>query len=68
LEGPEVYYDKLTNPVAGKSFIDTNRILRAVGIGLLNPMLVKDVLFRKVSLLLLSKVKSQKSVVTGRFA
>ena len=61
LEGPEVYYDKLTNPVAGKSFIDTNRILRAVGIGLLNPMLVKDVLFRKVSLLLLSKVKSQSS-------
>ena len=43
--GPEVYYDQLTT--AGKSFIDTGRLLRALGLGLLNPKLLKDVLFRR---------------------
>ena len=43
--GPEVYYDQLTT--AGKSFIDTGRLLRALGLGLLNPKLFKDVLFRR---------------------
>lgn len=42
--GPEVYYDQL--PVAGKSFIDPGRLLRALGLGLLNPRLLKDVLTR----------------------
>lgn len=45
--GPEVYYDQLTT--AGKSFIDTGRLLRALGLGMLNPKLVKDVLFRRNS-------------------
>ena len=43
--GPEVYYDQLTT--AGKSFIDTGRLLRALGIGLLNPKLIKDVITRR---------------------
>jgi len=43
--GPEVYYDQL--PSAGKSFIDTGRLLRALGIGLLNPKLLKDTLLRR---------------------
>lgn len=43
--GPEVYYDQLTT--AGKSFIDTNRLLRALGLGILNPKLLKDVIFRR---------------------
>jgi len=43
--GPEVYYDQLTT--AGKSFIDTNRLLRVLGLGILNPKLLKDVLFRR---------------------
>jgi predicted acylesterase/phospholipase RssA len=43
--GPEVYYDQLTT--AGKSFIDTSRLLRALGLGLLNPKLIKDVITRR---------------------
>lgn len=42
--GPEVYYDRLTT--AGKDFIDTRRLLRALGFGLLDPRLYKDVLTR----------------------
>jgi len=42
--GPEVYYDCLTT--AGRSFIDTKRLLRALGFGLLDPRLLKDVLTR----------------------
>lgn len=42
--GPEVYYDSLTT--AGKKFIDTKRLLRALGFGLLDPRLMKDVLTR----------------------
>jgi predicted acylesterase/phospholipase RssA len=40
--GPEVYYDKLTT--AGRKFIDTRRLMRAVGLGLLDPRLIKDVM------------------------
>lgn len=43
--GPEVYYDSLTT--AGRKFINTRRFLRAVGWGLLNPFLWKDVLLRR---------------------
>lgn len=43
--GPEVYYDALTT--AGDQFINTKRILRAVGLGLLDPRLAKDVIFRR---------------------
>ena len=39
--GPELYYDALTT--AGKDFINTKRFLRAVGFGLLDPRLTKDV-------------------------
>jgi predicted acylesterase/phospholipase RssA len=42
--GPEVYYDCLTT--AGKGFIDTRRLLRSLGFGLLDPRLLKDVLTR----------------------
>ena len=42
--GPEVYYDAL--PTAGKRFIDTKRLLRAIGVGLLDPRLLRDVIFR----------------------
>lgn len=42
--GPEVYYDCLTT--AGKQFIDTGRLLRALGFGLLDPRLFRDVLTR----------------------
>jgi len=42
--GPEVYYDRLTT--AGRDFIDTRRLLRAIGFGLLDPRLYKDVLTR----------------------
>jgi predicted patatin/cPLA2 family phospholipase len=42
--GPEVYYDSLTT--AGKKFIDTKRLLRALGFGLMDPRLIKDVLTR----------------------
>lgn len=42
--GPEVYYDCLTS--AGKGFIDTKRLLRALGLGLLDPRLLRDVLTR----------------------
>jgi predicted patatin/cPLA2 family phospholipase len=42
--GPEVYYDRLTT--AGREFIDTRRVLRAVGFGLLDPRLFKDVVTR----------------------
>jgi predicted acylesterase/phospholipase RssA len=42
--GPEVYYDQL--PVAGTSFIDTSRLFRALGLGLIHPRLVKDVITR----------------------
>ncbi|EED94788.1 predicted protein [Thalassiosira pseudonana CCMP1335] len=43
--GPEVYYDALTT--AGDTFINTKRFLRAVGLGFLDPRLVKDVIFRR---------------------
>lgn len=43
--GPEIYYDALTT--AGRDFIDTRRLLRAVGLGLLDPRLVKDVMVRR---------------------
>ncbi|KAL3777400.1 hypothetical protein ACHAWO_008841 [Cyclotella atomus] len=43
--GPEVYYDSLTT--AGNKFINTKRFLRAVGLGLLDPRLTKDVIFRR---------------------
>ena len=43
--GPEVYYDKLTN--RGSSFIDTKRLTRSIGLGLLDPRLIKDVLTRR---------------------
>lgn len=42
--GPEVYYDQLTT--AGRQFIDTRRLLRSLGLGLLDPRLLKDVLTR----------------------
>ncbi|KAG7358630.1 patatin-like phospholipase [Nitzschia inconspicua] len=42
--GPELYYDRL--PTAGKHFIDTSRLLRMLGLGLLNPKLLKDVVTR----------------------
>lgn len=42
--GPEVYYDKLTT--AGKEFIDTKRLLRSLGFGLVDPRLLRDVLTR----------------------
>lgn len=43
--GPEIYYDSLTE--AGSSFIDTKRLLRAIGFGLLDPRLFKDVVYRR---------------------
>ena len=43
--GPEVYYDCLTT--AGDQFINTKRFLRSVGLGLLDPRLLKDVIFRR---------------------
>jgi predicted acylesterase/phospholipase RssA len=43
--GPELYYDCLTT--AGRRFIDTRRLLRALGMGLLDPRLVKDVVTRR---------------------
>ena len=43
--GPEVYYDQLTT--AGRKFIDTRRLLRALGLGLLDPRLIKDVIRRR---------------------
>jgi predicted patatin/cPLA2 family phospholipase len=42
--GPELYYDCLTT--AGRAFIDSRRLLRALGFGLLDPRLLKDVLTR----------------------
>lgn len=42
--GPEVYYDSLTT--AGRTFIDTRRLMRAIGFGLVDPRLYKDVLLR----------------------
>ena len=42
--GPEIYYDSLTT--SGKKFIDSKRLLRTLGLGLLNPALLKDILFR----------------------
>ena len=39
--GPEVYYDALTT--AGDRFINTKRFLRALGLGLVDPRLIKDV-------------------------
>lgn len=39
--GPELYYDALTT--AGDRFINTKRFLRAIGLGLLDPRLTKDV-------------------------
>jgi len=44
LFGPEIYYDSLTT--AGKKFIDTKRLLRTLGLGLLDPRLLKDVITR----------------------
>jgi predicted acylesterase/phospholipase RssA len=40
--GPEIYYDSLTT--AGREFIDSTRLLRALGVGLLNPRLWYDIL------------------------
>lgn len=45
--GPETYYDQLTAEAAGRSFIDTTRLFRALGLGLLNPRLLKDVIIRR---------------------
>lgn len=45
--GPELYYDRLTT--AGRKFIDSRRLLRALGVGLLDPRLLKDVLTRPKS-------------------
>ncbi len=42
--GPEIYYDSLTT--SGKTFIDSKRLLRALGLGLADPRLMKDVLTR----------------------
>ncbi len=42
--GPEVYYDSLTT--SGKRFIDTKRLLRTLGLGMLDPRLLKDVILR----------------------
>jgi len=42
--GPEVYYDQLTT--SGRQFIDTRRLLRSLGFGLLDPRLYRDVLTR----------------------
>jgi len=43
--GPEIYYDSLT--MAGKNFIDSKRLLRAMGFGLLDPRQIKDVVYRR---------------------
>jgi len=43
--GPELYYDALTT--AGNRFINSKRMFRALGLGLLNPRLLKDVIFRR---------------------
>lgn len=43
--GPEIYYDRLTT--AGRQFIDTRRLLRALGLGLLDPRLLRDVVTRR---------------------
>lgn len=43
--GPELYYDALTT--AGDRFINSKRMFRALGLGLLNPRLLKDVIFRR---------------------
>ena len=43
--GPEVYYDQLTT--AGRQFINTRRLLRTLGFGLLDPRLLKDVFWRR---------------------
>uniref|UniRef100_A0A7S1V8H5 PNPLA domain-containing protein n=1 Tax=Grammatophora oceanica TaxID=210454 RepID=A0A7S1V8H5_9STRA len=42
--GHEIYYDSLTT--AGKEFIDTKGLLRAIGIGLLDPRLIVDYIKR----------------------
>lgn len=42
--GPEIYYDALTT--AGTKFIDSSRLLRALGLGLADPRLIKDVITR----------------------
>ncbi len=42
--GPEIYYDSLTT--SGKKFIDSKRLLRTLGLGLLDPRLLKDVVTR----------------------
>jgi len=42
--GPELYYDSLTT--SGKQFIDSKRLLRTLGLGLLDPRLLKDVVTR----------------------
>lgn len=42
--GPEIYYDSLTT--AKKRFIDSSRFMRTLGVGLLDPRLIKDVITR----------------------
>ena len=42
--GPEIYYDSLTT--ADKKFIDSKRLLRSLGLGLVDPRLLKDVITR----------------------
>jgi predicted acylesterase/phospholipase RssA len=44
--GPEVYFDQLTEQTAGRNFIDLKRLLRSLGLGLIDPRLFKDVLTR----------------------
>jgi predicted acylesterase/phospholipase RssA len=43
--GPELYYDCL--PTAGRQFIDSRRLLRAIGLGGLDPRLLRDVVTRR---------------------
>jgi predicted acylesterase/phospholipase RssA len=71
--GPEVYYDKLTT--AGKEFIDTKRLLRSLGLGLVDPRLLRDVLTRRrngkpvlsLSFLLKSVMQETKALDWNKF-
>jgi predicted acylesterase/phospholipase RssA len=42
--GPEVYYDCL--PTGGKDFIDSKRLMRSLGFGIVDPRLFRDVVTR----------------------
>ena len=71
--GPEVYYDQLTT--AGRNFINTRRLLRTLGLGLLDPRLLRDVLTRReggkpvldLNYLLKRTLQSTKSLDWERF-